>query len=511
MNLLNNASSQLNELFRTMTVQARVTAGLLLIIVVVSLVYLFNAQGSSPDSELMHGMPIDPSQMPAMEAAFAKAGLSDYEVDGSRIRIPRGKHSAYMGALADADALPPNFGRYMEKALKEAGPFTNRKQQEELIKTAKQNELALIIRSMTGIEKAMVLYDIEKKSGLRSGNIITASVSVKPVGNMALDSEQVPGLRNLVAGAIAGLSPKNVSVTDLNSMQTYASREGGGGGVMDDEYASRKKWYERQWKEKFGDALALVPGAVLAVNVELNPRIKHHQTQVVHGPKQATTMRDEKTTTRTSEGSGPRGRPGAVANAAGGPRTGPAAVGATSAGSKTSEDTSESREIGVPAETTTTETVDAPLTPLKVKVAVGIPNLYIESVWKKRNPVAEGGEPTKLTRSDRNKLEKEIKDQLGEHLKALIPQSEDAKDTRFDINISVFEDVAVKIEIPEPDSTATALDWFGQNWSNVSLSLLALVSLIVLRGIVRSPSAPAPKADRSTVRPSSRVGPISCR
>ena len=52
MDFLNKAYAQIADLFRTMTPGARITAGLLLVVVVVSLGYLFNSQitGSGANS-----------------------------------------------------------------------------------------------------------------------------------------------------------------------------------------------------------------------------------------------------------------------------------------------------------------------------------------------------------------------------------------------------------------------------------------------------------------------------
>jgi hypothetical protein len=55
-----------------------------------------------------------------MQAAFGKANLSGYVVEGNRIRIPRGQQSAYLGALADSGALPANFGDYLTAAVNKA-------------------------------------------------------------------------------------------------------------------------------------------------------------------------------------------------------------------------------------------------------------------------------------------------------------------------------------------------------------------------------------------------------
>ena len=88
---------------------------------VASLAYLFNHQSSSPDAFLMGGDSIPSSQLPVIEAAFAKAKLGGYEIDGGhRILVPSGQKATYMAALADANALPHGFGDHMIEAIKGA-------------------------------------------------------------------------------------------------------------------------------------------------------------------------------------------------------------------------------------------------------------------------------------------------------------------------------------------------------------------------------------------------------
>src|SRR5690349_8530908 len=101
MDFVNKTFAQLSDLLKSMTPGARITTGLLLLVVVVSLAFLFQHQTSTPDAYLMGGEPFAPSQFGAMEAAFHKAGLNGYEIDGSRIKVPRGQQAAYMAALAD--------------------------------------------------------------------------------------------------------------------------------------------------------------------------------------------------------------------------------------------------------------------------------------------------------------------------------------------------------------------------------------------------------------------------
>ena len=91
MDFLNKAIAQLSELFRSMTPGARIMAGLLLAVVVISVGYLFQHSATGPDTYLFGGEPISNGQLDRVEAAIAKAGLSDFQREGSRIRdAPRG-------------------------------------------------------------------------------------------------------------------------------------------------------------------------------------------------------------------------------------------------------------------------------------------------------------------------------------------------------------------------------------------------------------------------------------
>ena len=104
MDFLNRAIAQLTDLFKSMTPGARLTAGLLLVTIIVSMAFLVNHVGSDQDAYLMSGEAFSSPQLHNMEAAFAKANLNDYRIEGNRVLVRSGKQSVYMGALADAGA-----------------------------------------------------------------------------------------------------------------------------------------------------------------------------------------------------------------------------------------------------------------------------------------------------------------------------------------------------------------------------------------------------------------------
>ena len=206
MDFLNKAFAQLNELFRSMTVGARITAALLLVVVTVSLVYLFRYETSSPDLYLMSGKRLSASELTAAELAFGAANLGPYEIEGNRIRVPRGQQARYMAALAEKKAVPNEFFGHLTDAVNgQGGLFRgDRHEREERIKLGMQKELSQIISNMSGIESARVFWDSETKPGLNPQTTKTALVSVRPTGSANLDEAQAANIRHLVARAIAG-------------------------------------------------------------------------------------------------------------------------------------------------------------------------------------------------------------------------------------------------------------------------------------------------------------------
>jgi len=216
MEFLNRAYAQLCGLYRSLTPGGRLTAGLLAAVVLLGLVYLGTRQAARPDCDLMHGVQIAAVQLPPIEAALAKANLTNYEIRGTSIFVPRGQEAAYMAALVKEKALPPNFAEQQDPANGESNFLESGAQRESRLKNAKQRDLSLAVCAMPGIERARVLYDVDNRPGPFLNKLITATVIIKPAGSSQLEESRVLAVRHLVAGAIAGLKPEDVTVSDLN-------------------------------------------------------------------------------------------------------------------------------------------------------------------------------------------------------------------------------------------------------------------------------------------------------
>jgi flagellar M-ring protein FliF len=485
MDFLNRAFAQISDLFKSLSPGARISSGLLLVVIIVSLAYLFRSNASGPDTYLMGGQPFSAAELPAMEAAFSAAGLTGCEIDGNRIKVPRGQQTVYMGALADAGVLPANFGSYLEKALTNDGPWTPKAKREESLKVAKQRELQLILCSMKGIEAASVIYDEKKAGGFSQQTMCTASVAVKPIGSRALDKEQVSMIRHSVASAFAGLRPENVSVSDLNGrIHSAKSSDGKSSDVSDDGYLALKEAYLELYQSSVSNQLAYIPGVVATVNVDLFLDTDYEETKTILDPKTVIYESDKSTSSKTSEAPGPAGRPGLAAQQPPGGANQPGAVGIASTGSKMSEETSHTQNnTAIP--TTVQKRRQAGMTPKQVKVAVAIPTSYYDKIWQERNPAAAGQEPKQPDAAALAEIERQVNEKVKNQVVTLLPPHDPTKDPFPQVTVESFQHIVSATPAP-PALQEQALAWVGQYWTTLGTGGLALVSLIVLRSVVRS-------------------------
>jgi flagellar M-ring protein FliF len=491
MDFLNKSYEQLIDLFRSMTVGARITSALLLAVVVISLAYLLTARGGGPEVDLMHGMPVPANYLPAMQAAFNKAGLSDYEVRGTQILVPRGTTAAYMAALVDGNALPPNFGAALsglQGALDAGGVFESERQRQRRVQVATQEMLSQIISSMQGLESAYVLFGTDQRGGLARDTLKTASVAVQPLGGNQLGGECVSKIRFLVAGAFA-MDPKNVTVADLSGGGLVYQDEDGGS-PTNNLYASLTRYWEENYRTKIRNALSYIPNLSVEPTVVLDSERMSRIRRTQLDSKTVTVSATEESRTRTRDGGGPAGRVGYTAQAANAPQT----LAASSSGSREQEEETTSRVQNVPSGTEE-ERESVGLTPTRVAVSVGIPSRYVEKVWRERNPTPPDQDPQTPDQTALDALFQEISGRVRSHVATLLPPVTGMTDLTELVQVSRFDSLPGE-PIPTPDAAQRALTWLGEYWMTLGMLGLAGFSLLMLRSMIRatpaSPQSPAP-------------------
>jgi type III secretory pathway lipoprotein EscJ len=237
-------------------------------------VWLLRDRPISEEVELLPGTVLPSSELAIVEAAFDRAQLVGHRTEDGRVWVPRPRQSAYMRALVDAEALPREFGSSLRRALEKNSPWQSRAVQEELLRVAVQEELAHVICSMPGIERAAVLYDVDERpafdGGLGGGPTRTASVNIRTQPDTELEPARVLAIRVLVASSIAGLTPERVAVTDLRSGRVHAGPlepASAADEVAVDSALARRIAHERHLAAKVRQGLSFVKGAVVDVTV----------------------------------------------------------------------------------------------------------------------------------------------------------------------------------------------------------------------------------------------------
>jgi flagellar M-ring protein FliF len=121
------------------------------------------------------------------------------------------------------------------------------------------------------------------------------------------------------------------------------------------------------------------------------------------------------------------------------------------------------------------------MTAKRVTVSVGVPNSYYEMVWRKQNNITdlEQAPATNAIIA----IESAVKTAIAEEIAAMLPVH--GKDPVKQVTVKSFTDPP-KIEVAEPGFGENAAAWFGQYWSTLGMTMLGLVSLLMLRSMVRS-------------------------
>jgi flagellar biosynthesis/type III secretory pathway M-ring protein FliF/YscJ len=268
MDWVNQGAARLVELYKTMSPTARLCAALSLVAVLASAGWMYAQHAPPAESYLMGGQSFSASQLRHMESALGKAGLADYRIEQGRIRVPLGQQAKYMAALAEASALPADFGEYLRKAVGNSGFLVSGSRQQAQFKVAVQSDLQDLINNFRGVERSFVQIAEESQEGFGRKKTVTASVGIDPSSPEALDDRSVSAIRCIVANAWGGLKPENVTVVDLRSGRLFSGplAETPSGG----DYAGLKKQLERDWQHKVARVLG-IDGAVVTANVELDP------------------------------------------------------------------------------------------------------------------------------------------------------------------------------------------------------------------------------------------------
>jgi flagellar M-ring protein FliF len=481
MDFVNKSYSQVAELFRSMTPAGRITTGLLLAVVVASFMFLFRYRTDQADEYLFGGEPVTQGELVAIEAAFGKANLSNYEILGNKVRVPRLQRATYLAALGEGEALPQNFGSASKEMLASDSPFDTRDIRERKARFAQEKELAKIVRAMPDIQDATVTIQDMPAPAFGAAKERRALVAVKSLGTRRLDDSQVKTIRQTVASG-SGVKPEYVTVTDLNgsSVSPGVGQEHGAS-EHENVYAANQKVFIDLYTQQIRERLSTYPGIQVAVYVELDKDLQNQTSSHKYDDK-PTSIQSTEVTKESSSSTGENGgRVGAVPNGAAG--TTPSQVATAQGKESTINETREDQKsvVGV----TQTVTKKASLTPISVSASIGVPSSYYTKIWHMRNPTPPGETPKTPPPDQLKLIESEKITEIQNAVVALLPRVPKGDDMWIPVKVTTYEETPMG-EIEPPTVGESAFAWFAENWQTLGLFALAAFGVVFLRGMVRS-------------------------
>jgi flagellar biosynthesis/type III secretory pathway M-ring protein FliF/YscJ len=476
--------SYINARMSVLNVSQRIAIGLCAALIAGSVLWLLQ-WSTTPELVPLVNHDFTFTELDAAEAALKSNGIR-HEAYGTRLFVRAADRHNALRLIHAAGALPEGSLFDMEAVVTSQNPFQAPEAREFAQNYAIGNELAKIIATSPSVRQASVI--VNPKTTRRLGGraeVPTASVTVTLAPGKEMTAEVVEGFAKLVSGAISGLKPHNVSVTDAKTLRSFNVPHPDDAVSFD--YLRLVKQHEAHLRSKIQTKLADIPGVQVAVSVELDTskritqNIKHDQPQ----PKTETSQSSETSDAAAPAEGGVQANLGQALTAAG-----------PGSGTTTEETSVENFEPKV----SRTETVEQmPFAIKSVAAAVGIPRSFVAAVCAARFP-------DKSECKDDDPDFVSIRDEQVSRVKASVERIAMARDPA-DVQVDVYPDMDWTASEPAWNGAADTagalagaqgLDPLGfvQTYAaQLGLVFLALTSLFMMMRIIRK-SPPIPGQGR---------------
>lgn len=188
-------------------------------LVITTIVIAVNLPKKQVSCELIEGCALRNADLQRMQVVLNAAGLSDFEVKGESIYVPKLKRDVYLNAITEADALPADLCWKEDEVS--INPLLSRDQRDEIRTREKKNQVRDMVTRLPFVEQAWFEMDRSKAKNAFQDEKQSAVIMIQPTGKHLLDSDEIETIRGLITGSIAGMDRDLIVVTDLNAGYAY--------------------------------------------------------------------------------------------------------------------------------------------------------------------------------------------------------------------------------------------------------------------------------------------------
>ncbi len=305
---------QYREFFKNLGPTKRLSVIMVSIIAVVVVVVIFMMVSGKDYVPLLTQIPNE--QMPLIVQKLNEKNVPfQLKEDGKTIFVPKDLlHSTQMTLMAEIGSA--KMGSIGLEIFDKQDFGINSYAQKINFQRAIQGELIRAINTLTAVKQSKVLLALpNKKTFLEEGGKPSASVVVELHQGKDLGPDQIRGIRYLVANAVEGMDPDNVTVLDERGK--VLTKQGDGSTAGSNEILELKSKIEKEYEARIESILAKVVGqskVVAKVNATLNNKIISSTEEIVDPEK--TAIRAQQSEEESLDGSrvNPAGVPGSRSN-----------------------------------------------------------------------------------------------------------------------------------------------------------------------------------------------------
>lgn len=234
--------------------QISMIIGLLIVLAIVVIIWSWGKQadyrplGSYKTDELISTLDfLDQQKIP-------------YKLEGNNVSVMSDQYQKVKLLMTRAGLVNDNTENGDDILLQDMGIGVSQRVEKERLKLSRERQLALAIKEMKNIVNAQVLLAIPKESVFaRKERQASATIVITTSRSYALSGQEVDSIVDLVASAVQGLSPNNVTVTDQRGRLLHSGSGNDTSAQTGKEFAIEQD-REDEYKSKIDSILIPVLG-----------------------------------------------------------------------------------------------------------------------------------------------------------------------------------------------------------------------------------------------------------
>lgn len=305
---------QFREFFKNLGPTKRMSVVFVTVIAVAAIVTMLIMATGKDYVPLLSNVPSD--QVSSIIAKLNEKNVAfQLRDDGKTIAVPKDLlHSTQMTLMAEIGS--PKMGNIGLEIFDKQDFGVNSYAQKINYQRALQGELMRAINTLTAVKQSKVILALpNKKTFVEEGSPASASVVVELHQGKELTTDQVRGIRYLVANAVEGLDPDRVTVLDERGKVLTRPQDGATAGSS--EIIELKRKIETDLESRIEHILSKVVGqskVVAKVDATLNNKITQSVEETVDPDKTAIRAQTSEEESLGGSRVNPAGVPGSRAN-----------------------------------------------------------------------------------------------------------------------------------------------------------------------------------------------------